>query len=316
MKLDIIFMIITGIFVIYYFMNSSCNNTEHFDAASDAAEAAVKKVYQADVGAIRTLADVATKLQTGGYTCPGDYTINGSLTFPGGNTLNSNGRFHISGAELLYLLNKSGVIIGKEWGGNGNLNVQGTLNMGDIINSPNLNRLGAVNSEWLRINDAGSVGQTALYGALAINDTRGNAGGLCVGDWRTNVGQGNIHATGNITAGGTINAGGIVNFPRGWRIHVDDGGHFRIQKDGADKFVVHNDHYPVWAPNGMDAGSWIGTGGGTINASGNIKTNAVHFNGSGWNLRPGWSNEFHFRSSDGPNWGHFYAIYPGRTQGL
>jgi hypothetical protein len=39
---------------------------------------------------------------------------------------NDAGRMHIYGTELLYLLNTSGVIIGREWGGNGNLQVQGT----------------------------------------------------------------------------------------------------------------------------------------------------------------------------------------------
>jgi hypothetical protein len=32
---------------------------------------------------------------------------------------------HLTSGELLYLLPKTGVIIGKEWGGNGNLTVQG-----------------------------------------------------------------------------------------------------------------------------------------------------------------------------------------------
>lgn len=40
---------------------------------------------------------------------------------------NDAGRMHIYGEELLYLLNKSGVIISKDWGGNGNLTVQGSL---------------------------------------------------------------------------------------------------------------------------------------------------------------------------------------------
>ena len=43
---------------------------------------------------------------------------------------NDRGRVHISGAELLYLLNRSGVIIGKDWGGNGNLTVQGYIGAG------------------------------------------------------------------------------------------------------------------------------------------------------------------------------------------
>lgn len=39
------------------------------------------------------------------------------------------GRFHISGPEYLYLLNTNGVIIGREFGGTGNLSVQGNLTM-------------------------------------------------------------------------------------------------------------------------------------------------------------------------------------------
>jgi hypothetical protein len=37
------------------------------------------------------------------------------------------GRMHIDGPELLYLLNQSGVIVSKSWGGNGNLTVEGNL---------------------------------------------------------------------------------------------------------------------------------------------------------------------------------------------
>src|SRR5262249_39746966 len=43
---------------------------------------------------------------------------------PATSTLN---RLHISGGEKLYLLNKEGVIVAKNWGGNGNLTVEGNL---------------------------------------------------------------------------------------------------------------------------------------------------------------------------------------------
>jgi len=39
------------------------------------------------------------------------------------------GRVHVYGGERLYLLNKDGVIVGREWGGNGNLQVQGNINV-------------------------------------------------------------------------------------------------------------------------------------------------------------------------------------------
>lgn len=45
----------------------------------------------------------------------------------GADTISTPGRFHIDGPELLYILNRSGLIVGKEWGGNGNVHIQGRL---------------------------------------------------------------------------------------------------------------------------------------------------------------------------------------------
>ncbi len=54
--------------------------------------------------------------------------VAGNIHIGAGSIFYSHGRMHIHGEELLYLLNKSGVIIGKEWGGNGNLVVEGQKN--------------------------------------------------------------------------------------------------------------------------------------------------------------------------------------------
>jgi hypothetical protein len=80
MKLDIIFLVVIGICVIFYFCSN--NNMEHFNTNNDA-KAAVNAVYQADVGAIRTLADVATKLQQGSLTIPGAVTISSNMNTNG-----------------------------------------------------------------------------------------------------------------------------------------------------------------------------------------------------------------------------------------
>lgn len=49
-------------------------------------------------------------------------------------TVQSAGRIHVNGGEELYVLNKKGVIVGKEWGGNGNLQVQGkTFHGSDVV---------------------------------------------------------------------------------------------------------------------------------------------------------------------------------------
>lgn len=47
--------------------------------------------------------------------------VKGNIVFD--SVLATPGRMHLDGGELLYLLNKSGVIVGKEWSGNGNLTV-------------------------------------------------------------------------------------------------------------------------------------------------------------------------------------------------
>jgi len=57
-------------------------------------------------------------------------TVDGDLRFKGVSTISGPGRLHISGDEILYLLNKSGVVVGREWGGTGNLVVQGSAGIG------------------------------------------------------------------------------------------------------------------------------------------------------------------------------------------
>lgn len=62
-----------------------------------------------------------------GTTSPGTkLDVAGDIKF--NSTISTPNRMHITGGERLYLLNKEGVIIGKEWGGNGNLSVQGSKN--------------------------------------------------------------------------------------------------------------------------------------------------------------------------------------------
>lgn len=53
--------------------------------------------------------------------------VEGSIRIKASEQVFCPGRLHIAGDELLYVLNKSGMVIGKEWGGNGKLDVQGEL---------------------------------------------------------------------------------------------------------------------------------------------------------------------------------------------
>jgi hypothetical protein len=65
----------------------------------------------------------------------------GDLRLDGGHQIYAAGRLHISGDEILFLLNHSGVIIGKEWGGTGDLTVEGHLK-GDVTIEGKLGLLG------------------------------------------------------------------------------------------------------------------------------------------------------------------------------
>lgn len=80
----------------------------------------------------------------------------GDIRMDGGQTISSTGRMHITGGERLYLLNASGVIVGREWGGTGNLQVQGSISMpnsGSQINGVNMRITGVCASS--RINATG-----------------------------------------------------------------------------------------------------------------------------------------------------------------
>jgi hypothetical protein len=71
--------------------------------------------------------------------------VNGEINTPNGHTFRCAGRQHMTGNELLYLLHKDGVVIGKEWGGNGSLSVQGNLSVGGNVNIGGRNILEELN---------------------------------------------------------------------------------------------------------------------------------------------------------------------------
>lgn len=97
---------------------------------------------------------------TNNLTINGTATINDKLivtTIVGDDNNGNNGRMHISGNELLYLLNKNGTIVSKAWGGNGNLTVDGSLY------APN-----ALPGAWL-IN--GNNGSMPIFGSVGNLNT-------------------------------------------------------------------------------------------------------------------------------------------------
>jgi hypothetical protein len=55
------------------------------------------------------------------------HIANGDLRLDGGHTISAGGRLHIAGDEILYLLNRSGVIVSRAGGGSGDLTVESRI---------------------------------------------------------------------------------------------------------------------------------------------------------------------------------------------
>ena len=133
-KYIIIFVILATI----YYIQSKLQLTEGFQSAPAQSLGGID-----DTNAINTLAQISKQLMVGGVTVPGNINIQGDLIFPNQTTIKGAGRLHISGEELLYILNKKGVMIGKEWGGTGDLTVQGNQSI-----AGELNVAGAIRGNW------------------------------------------------------------------------------------------------------------------------------------------------------------------------
>ena len=179
-----------------------------------------------DIDAIKNLAAVAKDLQTvNGLKLPGSLSINGDIFLEGATIQKTGegaaGRMHINGDELLYLLNKNGVMIGKEWGGNGNLQVQGNVNANNKLT------VGGAESGYAIVNIRNGDGRYTHIGVTGQADRKFQNGSLFRGnvhmDNDLNI-DGNQRIEGNISMGGnstfSVDAPGVV------------GGRFTIDKDG------------------------------------------------------------------------------------
>jgi hypothetical protein len=89
-------------------------------------------------------------VHVGGGGAVSSLVVSGDVQLDPGRTLRSPGRLHVAGDELLYLLNRNGVIVSRAAGGNGNLLVEGEARVNDRL------VLGAARS-WIVGFDGGSA---------------------------------------------------------------------------------------------------------------------------------------------------------------
>ncbi len=84
----------------------------------------------------RVIIDDAGNVGIGGWPDARLRLYGGDLRLDAGRTISAPGRLHITGDEILYVLNRAGMVLGREWGGTGNLVVQGLLGVNGQPASP------------------------------------------------------------------------------------------------------------------------------------------------------------------------------------
>ena len=246
-NIDLIFLFVIAAFVGYYMCKSekftSVDTVEGFSAINDARQA-VREVYNADIDAIRNLSTVATRLQAGGLTIPG------TLKVTAGQTIEGLGRLHMNGPELLYILNKNGMVIGKEWGGNGNLQVQGNLQVNENINGPSISTNNPTWNGWISGNFGSGTKDRVVIGNHLEQATVGaHSNDLKL--WRPLrlqgdsinmiANNGNINASGNINVTGSLTAQGmnIVNEINALKNEVHVLKTNAVMKDKPSRILTH-----------------------------------------------------------------------------
>jgi len=141
-------------------------------------------------------------------------TVNGNAKFLKNAAISCNGRLHVSGDEYLYLLNKKGVIIGKEWEGSGNLTVQGNtqingdMSIGTAQLKTKLDVTGAISSNSLSVTGKISSNTLSISGVSEFD------GSISSKSWikaRTSVDAGTYVKAGTyVEAGAYVKAGGYI----------------------------------------------------------------------------------------------------------
>lgn len=88
MKIDLIFLIILIVVVAYVFALYKIESMGDVSTqlTQEQVKDMIKQIYLTDVDAIRNLSNVATQLQAGGLTIPGNLTVQGEINIKDGNT--------------------------------------------------------------------------------------------------------------------------------------------------------------------------------------------------------------------------------------
>ncbi len=248
------FMIFLVVFIYDQIKSLFYSKKEGFDATTDVI-AAINKVYNADIEAIRNLSSIAQKLLAGGLTVPGNLLLpsGGELDLGSNDTTRETnagkivyGKFETDSLGIVGKGNLGGNRKIKMWDNveiATNLNVGNTLSAGNIFtNSINTNTNpiyfwapGDPNhfighSQGTRKWNNGSPNGPAVVGWDGGSLGSTNGGDKTALTWDKN---GNVNINGNLNIKGTIILGD-------WTINGLDG-HLRFFNKSGTQFVIHSD---------------------------------------------------------------------------
>ena len=184
------------------------------------------------------------------------------LTLPAGGTIQSEGRLHVTGPELLYLLNHDGVIIGKEWGGTGDLTVEGTLRTSTNVTLPAQSiiagdgRLHITGGETLYLLNHNGViigKEWGGTGDLTVEGTLRTSTNVTLPAQSIIAGDGRLHITGGETLY-LLNHNGVI-------IGKEWGGTGNLTVEGPQLVTAGAVPLPAWSGGGVSTWDVFAAGG-------------------------------------------------------
>ena len=196
--------------------------------------------------------DISGDTNISGKFASGKFSVNDENN---GLTIKANaeagkGRMHVTGEDELYVLNKKGMIVGKDWGGNGNANIQGNIVAGESITAPHIKNIPDGNKwSWFQ---AQQPDGDVFFGGDPTNKGIWADGDRPFTIYRNGKAVTKFEA-GGIDVTGNANISGNIGIPSGKALTIRDQYHGLAFADD------------------MDGPSLYGYGGGKLRVSGNAQ---------------------------------------------
>ncbi len=198
-------LVLFGILFVFMFHQYWNKKTESMTDVGnlDQIKEAVKQVYMADVESIRNLSNVASQLQAGGLTIPGDLTVKGNISTPANLTVT--GAFNMIPKGTIFAYNSE--VVPEGWalcdGKDGRPDLRGRFLVGYDVEKPDYNKIGKKGGEdfhklimkEMPSHNHGAAGQHTHTYTKIKDGSRSNACNSCSGSYLKSLGSDNLETS-------------------------------------------------------------------------------------------------------------------------